>query len=274
MTRSYVIGKRIPALLMCSLIGIFLFEKKLSKHSLVFTIGISVFILQTILTWGRAHWIATIIGVVIAFVLFAQTRLKKSFKIIMVLFIITFILLFFVEFSNVSLSDSPLQLVFARIQGAYSDLTMKTGTYGYRIILAKGYLTGVLSKHLLFGVGFIHPEISEMVRYLPGPTVTNSDLGNFNILIQMGLLGCFSLIVLLVVFFKRTVFIFNITSNKIYRGIVWGILAFYIGRLFAWSLGTFVIYEDLVPFAISMGVIEAIYQIEQRETSKVLNCEK
>ncbi len=273
-TRSYVIGKRIPALLICSLIGVFLFEKKLNKASLVFTIGMAIFILETILTWGRAHWMATIIGIGIAFVLFAQTHWKKFFKIIIALFVIALILSFFVGFSNVGPSDSPLQLAFARLHSTYNDFIMKTGTYGYRLTLAKEYLSGVISKHILFGVGYIHPEISEIVRHLPGSTVTNSDLGNFNILIQMGLLGFFSLIVLLIVFFKRAVFIFNTTDNGIHKGIVWGILAFYIGRLFAWSLGTFVSLVDLVPFAMSMGIIEAVYQIEQRKASTALNCEE
>ena len=268
--RLYVKGGVLPGMALLCMFGIYGSSEINMRQRFAFILIMLLFTIETVFTQSRAHMTGLIVGLV-ATIIFIRGRKGINYhrwKFSSIIFGIgTIIIIFHLVGNEIRFSS----VLIGRMTDFLLDIRTGGGTFGYRLYLLSRYFNASIKPHVIFGSGLLHSSLGYLIPGLPtvgmpGPTglqmvalPSDVDIGTANILIQMGVIGFISWIVLIVSFVKRSSFIYRSLSDGPYKGIVFGIIAYYIGRIFAWTLGTFIIPNEIVQFAIAAAVIELIY---------------
>jgi len=263
-TRSYVSGKRFPAFILCSTLGVLVYSEIKKKKSLLYFASL-LFVIQTMLVFGRAHYLGILSGIVLTFILASLVSSRKT-KVIRksIFYAILVILPFFLaEIFAAYVSIPALSAVQERFRSTFTDFFQLSGTFGQRYEWMIGYL-GLIKKNPFLGLGFLHQEYAYLLSNLPRGHVRDSHVGLLNIPIDMGIIGSIAFVILVVALLKRAFFIFRRINNSLYKGIVFGFIAVFFSRLFAFTLDDFSNYEGIAYLSLMMATMEVMYRVDQK----------
>lgn len=266
--RTGVYGDCLPAFVLGSMLGILLYNnsKKLKKIAIGATL---LFVLQTVATLGRAHWFGTVMGIGLTLLLISKKRIQAikiiSFSSILFIGMSIMIGTVFLHNPTVILSETS-----KRFKSAITDIEEISGTYEYRYEQMVSFAR-LIEKRPLIGIGFLHQEKVNFLPEAPHGLVRDIHVGLLNILIDMGMVGVIVFAILLFTFFKRAFFVFKNIRNSLYKGIIFGFIATFLGRLFSYTLATFSEYEKVAYLALTMAIMEIMYRIDLEETKRASN---
>jgi O-antigen ligase/polysaccharide polymerase Wzy-like membrane protein len=148
-----------------------------------------------ILQLTRALYVGLVAGMVLAFILWATGRSRRSRLRRRLLWTVSAIVVLSAVTVFVApqvLSSSSVQTITNRVNEGISDVGSSSqkvpgNTVAYRQNVSSLMLQ-VLGSHWVFGLGFLHPSAVYFPQ-LPNGSIRNNDLGLFNGLMTMGVIG-------------------------------------------------------------------------------------
>jgi hypothetical protein len=254
----------LPGLVLPAMFAIAIFSSaRRIKHWAM--IAVILFLAETILNLGRAHWFGVGFSVLIVclFLPPVKRRLVIRYLLAMSLILIALILI-------ISIISDPsfalISVVKDRADSAFKDFFHKTGTYGWRYQLAEDYVR-LLKERPIFGFGLLHRQYGNLLPDLPKDKVRNTHVGILNIFIDLGLFGSIFFIIFVVTVIRRSIYIYKRLQSWLYKAIVLGIISSFIGRLAALTLDVFTSYEDVFIITVMLGLMEVMYKLDKEGVS-------
>jgi hypothetical protein len=145
---------------------------------------------------SRGRWFHSVLVLAIPLVVPAF-RLKRPVRFKVLIWGLTVVLTISLVLIFLSSMDTRVSAFGARVASSWTDVRDRSGTWGYRIEDNQVRL-GLISKHLLFGVGFVHDDFarrfgtsgaSQDVMKLPNQGVSTTDSGIIALAVDFGLMG-------------------------------------------------------------------------------------
>ena len=257
-TRMYIPGVEAVTLILLISFMLFLFHNKF-KHRVKNMCLMTLCTIQTLATFGRAHFFGVITGILFGIACAkGQSRFKKLLK--MFLFFLLILILAEVTSSLIYQQETSfIKAISTRVISTYEALVQKEDTFYFRIEDSLGRI-GMIKENLLLGIGFVHDE-SKLFAQNRGFSegLRTSDSGTVTLLLDFGISGFIWLLTMATIFFRRSIHIYKRIDSQFYRSVILGIIAFFFGRLFSFiTLADFVVYDGIVILTLSLTFIEAI----------------
>jgi len=151
--------------------------------------------LAILLVNSRMRWVHAILTVMIPAFFLGPHILKAGRRLICVSALLAFILLPMFVLSG--LGEDLVSGIGSRAFSAWTDFRGKTGTWEYRIEDSR-FRIGLIKKHPLFGVGFVHIDyaglfgatgLPEDEQTFPSQGISTTDSGIIALLVDFGAIG-------------------------------------------------------------------------------------
>jgi hypothetical protein len=248
-------GLVLPAMLA---IAIFSSSRRVKHWSMV---AVILLLAETILNLGRAYWFGVGVSVLIICLLLPPEKRKLVIRYLPAMSIFLIVLILIISITSDS-SFALISIVKDRADSAFKDFFYRTGTFGWRYRLAEGYMH-LLKERPVFGFGLLHRKYGNLIPEVPKGKVRNIHVGILNIFIDLGIFGSIFFIIFVLTVIYRSIYIYKRIQSWLYKAIVLGIIATFIGRFTAFTLDVFTSYQDVCIIAILLGLMEVMYTLDK-----------
>lgn len=270
-TRIYIMGTTIVTLLFHISLMVLLFCKDSRQRA----IGAFLTVLsgiETLLTFGRAHILGvaggTILGIGLAG---GRNRTLTLLKVVIVIVLILVAVegvgrIFFAE------KEFLFSAVSSRVTSVYSAMTRDSEDTFFFRIRESMKRQDLISRNLLFGIGFVHDE-SRLFASERGydTAIRTADSGLVSLVLDFGVSGVIWLGIFTSIVLRRFFQLYRVAQSPFYKSVMLGILSFYLGRLLSFlTLADFVSYDGITIVVLSLAIMEAIGRTVQRSEAVIV----
>jgi hypothetical protein len=220
----------------------------------------TVMAVALILSFTRALYIGVILGSVLALIVSGigtgGTRRILRHRVLLTLLGLVIVCLLVSAVSPSVVTNGPVHSVIVRASSAASALSStspSTSTVAYRNRV-DSLMVQTLGTHWLFGLGFLSPQTS-YYSALPQGSIRNNDVGVFNSLMTMGVVGTILVYLtplwMLVVLIRQV--LRRIERENVLRlaGMIW----LFAILITSYSLGSFASVSGLATTVVGLGIL-------------------
>lgn len=185
--------------------------------------------LGILLTFLRTVWIGIIFGIIFCVIFLIRDRSKIYGMVYKAALLLILIIAFLTMLGSHTEYGEVLNLRFftSRFKSGFEDFIGKSGTYGYRLAYHASMIDAA-KRHLIFGVGFVHPE-SYLGRGVSSVFYGTTHSAIIDVLFKFGSVGFLLYGWLLGACFKRVFSCLSSIKNRsngFYREILFGAITY------------------------------------------------